>query len=95
MELQLRPRVGRLDALAYALVFVDLLAIALWVASGWVTVLDSLRAYMALGGVMMLLGCLGVVLRHRVAQRDGRHPLLVCLGMPSALVLILPPGSSC
>ncbi len=82
-----------MGALAYALVFVDVLAISLWVSSGWVMVFDSFSAYLALGGVMVLLGFFGFALVHRVAQRDDRHPLLVCLGVPSALVFLLPPGS--
>jgi len=93
VELQLSARAERQDALAYALVFVDLLAISVWVAGGWVTVFDSGRAYWALGGVMILLGCLGFVLLRQVSERDDRHRLLVFLGLPSALVLLLPPGS--
>jgi hypothetical protein len=93
VELQLSARALRQDALGYVLAFVDLLAISLWVAGGWVTVFDSVRAYWALGGAMMLLGCLGFVLLRQVAQRDDRHRLLVILGVPSAFVLLLPPGS--
>ncbi len=93
VELQVSARAERLEALAYALLFVDLLAISLWAAGGWV-IFDSVGAYWgALGGGMMLLGCLGFVLLRQVAQRDDRHPLLVFLGVSSALVLLLPLAS--
>jgi hypothetical protein len=86
---QLSTRERRLDALAKALIWLEILTIALLFASG--RLFGSTWGYVAVSGVLMLLGCLGLTLRHRIAQRDRRSPRLLDLGVTSALVILLPP----
>jgi hypothetical protein len=82
----------RQETSAYILALADLLVITAWLANGWF-IQVSFAAYLAYGGLMMLLGFLGFVIVHRLARHDERHPLMVVLSVPSALLLLLPPGS--
>lgn len=92
MCLEQSARVAQQETAGYILAVLDLLVIAVWLAHGWY-IQVSFAAYLAYGGLMMLLGFLGFVTVHRLAGHHDRHPLMVFLSVPSALLLLLPPGS--